>query len=140
MKRRSFIGLGLGLLVGGGVVVRRALETTDTDRLLAMVNRRRVGRGLRQVRTDVRLNRTAQTHAEWMADRGLLEHSHIRLASGVTWEGEIIGVGGDFRSVMAAWIDSDDHRKILLARRARFAGAGTAFDGERWWLVVQFGY
>ena len=139
MKRRSFIGLGLGLLVGGGVV-RRALETTDTDRLLAQVNRRRTARDLRALRTDVRLNHTAQVHAEWMAAHGLLEHSHLKLPYGDDWVGEIIGVGGDFRSVMDAWIASDEHRRILLERRARFVGGGTAFDGERWWLVVQFAH
>ena len=83
--------------------------------------------------------RRSQRHAGRMADEGRLFHSNIQLPDGASWAGEIVGVGGDPRSVVKAWLDSPEHRDILLHRKARLAGAG-AVRRDRWWLVVQIAY
>lgn len=139
MNRRTFLVLGLGLLLGGGAVVRQALETSDRERLFGKVNKQRVRFGRHPVRTDLRMMMTATEHAKWMAEHQSLEHSQLALPPGARWAGEIIGVGGDLQSVVHAWLKSPEHRTIMLYPKARFGGAGAVFN-QRWWLCVQLAY
>lgn len=142
MKRRTFLTIGLGLLLGGGAAVTQQVLKDDLDtryELFQLVNKRRAARGLPHLKTSAALMKRATAHAKYMATHQELVHSHLQLPPGGDWVGEIIGVGGDFESVMRAWLQSPEHRKILLFPRARFAGAGAVF-AQRWWLVVQFSH
>jgi uncharacterized protein YkwD len=85
--------------------------------------------GLDQARA---LQDEAKAWARTMAADGVLRHSGYGLT-------EIVGTAPDWRTVMAAWDQSDPHRDILTDPGLSRVGVGVARDDNgRLWAVVVF--
>jgi uncharacterized protein YkwD len=81
------------------------------------------------------LQDTAKAWARTMAADGVLRHS----TDGGDGYSEIVGMGPDWLTVMAAWDQSDPHRALLLDRDLEHIGIGVAYsDTGRIYAVVQF--
>jgi uncharacterized protein YkwD len=116
------------------------------DAVVCEINRVRAGHGLRAVETDRRLRRAAATYARDMVRRRYFAHvspegdtlsDRLRATGyvddGVRWRvGETLAWGRGRRSspasIVAAWMRSTLHRRILLGRY-RDIGVGIA-DGD----------
>jgi uncharacterized protein YkwD len=83
------------------------------------------------------LQETAKSWARTMAADGVLRHSPAALRG--EFGGEIVGTAPDWRTVMAAWDQSDPHRDILTDPGLSRVGIGVARDDTgRLWAVVVF--
>ena len=66
-------------------------------------------RGLVGSRLVAEINRDAQKHADWMASTGLFVHSNLDY-----WEVILMGPQTPEKA-LEGWLDSKDHRKILMS-------------------------
>lgn len=129
-----------------GSAVLPAAETLDEAATLVLreVNRERVARELVRLDPDPRLALAAQRHARDMVRRGFFSHvtpegggmttrvraaGYLRTPAG--WAlGEVLAWGAGSCStpaaVVAAWMASPSHRRVLLGRRYRELGVGVA--------------
>jgi uncharacterized protein YkwD len=111
------------------------------DRVLDLANQERASRGLAPLSLSAELQSAARGYAAAMAGGGFFGHdgpdgstpgSRIEAAGyrGWTFYAENIAAGqGSPEAVMAAWMNSDGHRKNLLDPRAREIGIGHVFAG-----------
>jgi uncharacterized protein YkwD len=135
----------IGALVFGAVVAKHlifgsAATTTSTRalqaRVLTLMNVKRAANGLPPLHRDASLERLAVAHSVDELEQGYFAHS---TPSGGTFAlrmrvlrrplvGENLAWGtggfGTPAGVVAAWMASPEHRKILLDRRFRRVGVG----------------
>lgn len=131
-----------------------SVEVADAEAALAreliqLVNAHRRARGLRAVRTEAALQRSAAWKARHMARHGYMAHpdlpGHRTLAqrlracgfAGSGW-GEVLAAGLPRpQAVLRAWLASRSHRAVIEARWWRAAGAGVARAprGTRYWAM-----
>jgi uncharacterized protein YkwD len=132
------------LLATAAVASARRLSASEWSILHAM-NQARMSRGLRPLRLDFRLERTAQAHSEDMLDHQYFSHGAFAtrvLQSGAAGPdyGENLAWGPDSALwVVSQWLASPGHRANLLRPGFRRVGVGTAtgtFDGQAGALVV----
>jgi uncharacterized protein YkwD len=121
-------------------------ETAPADARAALrceINRLRAQRGLRRLGDDKRLDKAARRHAADMVDRHYFSHytpagSDVAdrarrtgyAKSSCSWSlGEVLAWGVAGRSTAAAtvhaWMDSPEHRHILISSRYSDLGVGT---------------
>ncbi|MGW5616166.1 CAP domain-containing protein [Streptomyces sp. NPDC003877] len=125
---------------------QRSRDNAATE-VVAAVNRHRVQAGCRPVRLRASLNRAAQGHSADMARRQHLTHTggdgsspaeRMRAAGyrpGHTAENVAAGPRTP-EAVVRTWIDSPEHRAILLTCRYTHAGVGVASGaGGPWWTL-----
>ncbi len=144
----------LGAFAGARQVAAADDTSAAESSLVAALNRDRVAAGLVPVRVDVRLMSIARGRSADMAAKGYFDHVQpdgrqvfdIISAAGITWygAGEILAWNtwpdlGD--SVIAAnrdWLNSPDHRAILLSTDDNYVGVGIGIapDGKRIWTAV----
>ncbi len=135
--------------------------TTTEARIVNLINKQRAKRGLRPVRARYDLTRAARVHSRDMARRNRLTH---RSASGHwlgtrlrrfdytrsgyrSWSvGENIAWGrygtlyATPTAIVAAWMNSYSHRKVILRRVFRDVGIGVAkSDGGRRYFTLDMG-
>lgn len=104
--------------------------------------------GLNSLRENGTLNRAAQKHADYMAERSNLSHygeEWSRPSNRVTAEGyDYIGVAENIATgqrsvdeVMKAWMDSSGHQRNIMGNHTEI-GFGIAYgrDGRIYWCVV----
>jgi len=106
------------------------------------VNQERTGRGLKPLGYDGQLAAKASAWAEVLAGRGDLSHSN--LADGVSpgWRalGENVGYGGTVLAVHGGFLDSPEHRAVMLSRAYKTMGVGVVErDGTTWVVEVYKG-
>ena len=113
------------------------------EALICEIDRLRARRGLRKLDVDWRLAKAARRHANDMVDRHYFSH-YSPAGSDVAdrarrtgyakrtcaWRlGEVLAWGVEGRSTAAAtisaWLDSPDHRRILVSNRYSDLGVGT---------------
>jgi len=112
------------------------------EALACEIARVRAKRDLRRLDPDERLAKAARRHAADMVDRHYFSHyspagadvadraRRTRYAKGGCWWrlGEVLAWGVDGRSTAAAtvqaWMDSSDHRRILVSNRYSDLGVG----------------
>jgi Cysteine-rich secretory protein family len=113
------------------------------EALICEIDRLRARRGLRKLDVDGRLAKAARRHANDMVDRHYFSH-YSPAGSDVAdrarrtgyakrtcaWRlGEVLAWGVEGRSTAAAtvdaWLDSPDHRRILVSNRYSDLGVGT---------------
>ncbi|MCB1458336.1 MAG: CAP domain-containing protein [Nitratireductor sp.] len=105
---------------------------------LAEINETRAKFALPGFQPDLRLQRAAQTHADYMAKTGKFGHEFgpstkfpVRMAA-AGFEGsagENLGVGyGSMADAIEGWLNSPKHREILLRPRYNLAGIAYAFN------------
>lgn len=107
---------------------------TQSEQVIRELNRQRMLRGLQPLRVNMRLMTTAQDFSMVQARMGELSHRGIdhtnagqRLdKAGYNWTfwGETIAGGFKVNEVVAAWLSSPSHRRILLSAKATEVGAG----------------
>lgn len=105
-----------------------------TEEVVALINQFRVEQGLPALPLDPRLARAAQRHSEDMATNDFFDHigsdgsdpwQRMRDAGyPLDWGAECIAAGHpDAQSVLEAWLESTEHREILLGHFVHI-GAG----------------
>lgn len=149
-----------GLLVGPATtatavtVARDDMARVSTATLkergaITLINRVRVRKGCKELRTVASLQTSSGRHASLMARARRLSHQlpgeptlrSRTTAAGYTDAtrlGEVIAAGPTTASgAVKRWLRSSSHRALLLDCRFRAVGAGyvTAGDGSRWWTV-----
>ena len=96
--------------------------------VLHALNERRHAHGLRRLDMPRWVSRYAKHHSREMARRGTIFHTSDLggVLSGVPWHeaGENVGAGGDWRSVMRAFMRSAEHRWNILHAAYRHVGVG----------------
>jgi len=118
------------------------------EQALDRINGERTARGLVPLLPNDLLSRIALQQSRDMARQGLMSHSGLdgsdpaqRAAQeGYRGQGvaEVVGMGfNDAGQVIAAWMGSPDHQKVLLAAGLREAGIGVAESsgGSLFWTV-----
>ncbi|MEZ5790277.1 MAG: CAP domain-containing protein [Nitratireductor sp.] len=105
---------------------------------LAEINATRAKFGLAGFQPDLRLQRAAQTHADYMAKTGKFGHefgpatkfpARMAAAGFEGSAGENLGVGyGSMSDAIEGWLNSPKHREILLRSRYNLAGIAYAFN------------
>ncbi|MGI9577845.1 MAG: CAP domain-containing protein [Microthrixaceae bacterium] len=101
------------------------------------INQARIARGAAGLGWDDELAAKAKAWAQHLADTGKLSHSNV--ASGVSpgWSalGENVGVAASTAGVHSAFMNSSQHRNVLLDRRYTSVGVGVVVKGGNVWLV-----
>ena len=103
--------------------------------VLRDINQIRASHGLGAVSEDGRMDRGARAHSRAMARRNVLTHGsfahRVRRYAGSTTIGEIIGYTSgvprrrEVGSVVSAWMNSAEHRAIILSAGFHRAGVGS---------------
>jgi uncharacterized protein YkwD len=118
-------------------------STTLGRQVLKGINAQRAKHGLRPLRFASPLRRVAGTHSRYMARVERLRHesadgtsatTRIRRAMHLRRTGEAIAFAGSARAIVAAWMASPPHRRLLLSRHFRVIGVGVSrgtFDSYR---------
>ena len=108
---------------------------------LDKANAERERRGLGRVKIDPELTRVAQAHTDEMVSRRWLHHSpEEELRSRVrNWRilGENVGAGKDVDSLHREFMESQEHRDVILLPDFRYVGIGVS-KGRRMWVTVIF--
>ena len=128
-------------LGSGGPARQSATPAAEADPLrqtmVASINRERLAHGVMPLRIDAALNRAAQSHAEDMAASGVFSHRGsdgsdagdrlVRMGYRYRTYGENIAQGQQsVAEVVAAWMASRTHRRIMLDPSVADLGIGYA--------------
>ena len=84
-------------------------------------------RGLAGSRLVVEISRDAQKHADWMARTGQFVHSDLDY-----WEVILMGPGTPEKAI-EGWMDSKNHRKILMSG-GEIGFGHASVEGETYWV------
>lgn len=125
---------------------QRALA--DDQGLLAEVNKARRIAGLPALVENGKLSGVATSYAQLMAESGCFAHDcpplgpvgDRMIAIGYNWSvlGETLAAGSDLASdTVKGWLNSPQHKPIVLSEKAVEAGTAFAFNGED---VIAGGY
>jgi uncharacterized protein YkwD len=131
--------LTMGVAHAGGFRPTRARE-----KLISFVNHYRVDHGLRRLRENHDVDRTAQRHAVAMKDQRTLFHSSnmwtkLRGHHPRCW-GENVGMGPSVWRVFKGWVHSSEHRANMLGHCYRSSGIGVAYAHGTYWIsMIYFG-
>jgi len=109
---------------------------SDADEVLGWLNRLRTGEGLPTCSADSRLDLAAADYARRLAAAGRLSHrdeaggsalDRYHAAGGsATLVGEVLAAASSPEEAGRAWLDSAEHRALLLDPAWSHAGAGSA--------------
>lgn len=112
-----------------------ALTEYET-RIVVAVNKQRRAADLKPVRYfDGCVDRAAERWSAHLAETGELQHRNLKkllTRCDLDWAGETLVRGSALLpgAAVEAWMNSPEHRKVLLKPRARNAGVGTKLDAE----------
>lgn len=128
------------LLLGSGATAR-GQQVDAEDGLVARVAQERSSRGLGALAFAQDLQAVARRHAQRMADRGEPYHNPDLGTEVHDWEtvAENVGVGSDVDAVHRAFMDSQEHRDIILHPDLTQLGVGVVQTSDgRLWVVEVF--
>lgn len=134
--------------------------TAAEAKVLRLVNAQRTKRGLRPVKVRYDLTRAARAHSAEMARRRILTHScangdsvatrlrsygyttsgcsYWRVGEDIAW-----GTQGSLHAtptaIVAAWMKSTSHRRVILTSNFRDAGVGIKSADGRSWFTLDLG-
>jgi uncharacterized protein YkwD len=119
------------VLVAGASPAQPAAAAPAENEMVDQVNGVRAGQGLRPLRPEPRLGRSAGSYAAWMLRHDYFGHlERIRAASGFSVVGENLawhtGLRPRVAGTVRAWLNSPPHRALMLSSRFRWIGAGMA--------------
>lgn len=121
-------------------LVLSACMTREQQAAFDLVLRSRANSGLSALAWSERAQDKAQAWAEYLAQRGSLQHSNLLSGlegMGVKSVGENVGYAGSIRAVHDAFMRSSTHRANILGRYSHL-GVGVARAGDRWYVVHVF--
>ncbi len=143
MPRHNFARLLMGSLFASsvGFVPTAAQAITTGQAVTAQINKIRVAKGLKRLKSVPRLSAAARKHSLDQARAGALNHdgfaqridgAHI---AGLRTAGEnvayVSGCGpASAKMIVKAWMNSPPHRKNILSPSFRMIGAGAALRGQ----------
>ena len=135
----------LAVMVGSaGLVALSAAPASAsgpyTSNILSSVNSARASHGLRPYTLRSDLSSVAYSWSKHMAASSSLSHNP-RLTSQVTnWRfvGENVGYASDWKTVMAAFMQSPGHRANILDRDFTEIGIGVVATSDRIWVTQVF--
>lgn len=131
-------------MLGTVLVAAALLAPSPQAQTLQLLNAARATQGAPALRPDPRLARSARAHSRDMVARHYFDHvsprgaglrervartgwtrgrNGWRLAENLGWGSGSLATPS---AIVAAWLDSPDHRRILLDRRLRVDGIGIA--------------
>jgi uncharacterized protein YkwD len=120
--------------------------SANADAVIEAVNVERAHHGLPALNVSVRLERSSTALARQLMRDQRFDHEPIRPSGfGLFGEALLLDYTERARAATAveAWMDSPEHRRVLLTRSMRYVGAGVSrgdFEGERATLrVLQVG-
>jgi uncharacterized protein YkwD len=110
----------------------------------AGLNQDRAQGGLARLRADAGLTRAAFQHAAQMAAQDQMSHSgyvNDVNSQGVNWQGlgEVLGTNSpspDASAINRLWMQSPEHRPIILDPQYKAIGIGWAQSDTGWWYVA----
>ncbi|WP_207781880.1 CAP domain-containing protein [Phytoactinopolyspora limicola] len=118
--------------------------------ILELTNAERSEHGCQPLRADERLAAAARAHSVDMATHGYLDHTSLdgrspadrAAAAGYhRWGGENVAMGYPTpAAVVAAWMDSEGHRRNILNCDFRAIGVGAAEGSRGMYWTQKFGY
>ncbi|HEY2705044.1 MAG TPA: CAP domain-containing protein [Candidatus Dormibacteraeota bacterium] len=111
---------------------------------LSALNQARSTSGLSDLRPDAALTRAALEHAAQIAAQGQMTHTGYVddvNSQGVSWQGlgEVLGAyaqAPDPAVINQLWLQSAEHRPILLDPQYRAVGVGWVQSSSGWWYVA----
>lgn len=110
--------------------VKQSLHPTE-HKIIQHTNRERARHGLRPLKLDMRLMRSARRHARWMTRSHNLQHTSDMV-------GENIAMGQrNSKEAVVAWMNSSGHRANMLHTGYTRVGAAsyTTADGTPYWCI-----
>jgi uncharacterized protein YkwD len=118
--------------------------TGPAAQTLSGLNQARAMNGLAQLRADAALTAAAVEHAAQIASMGQMSHSGYITdvnSQGVSWQGlgEVLGandVTPDAAAIQQLWMQSPEHRPIILDPQYTSVGIGWARSASGWWYVA----
>lgn len=118
-------------------------EWDDAEsRFVDKINRTRERHGLEPVRIDPELSKVSQVHTnEMYSDRDLHHTPEETLRKRVRrWRilGENVGAGRSVDSLHRSFMESKEHRDIILLPDFRYVGTAVAYGSQRMWVTVLF--
>lgn len=127
------------LLLGSGTIARGEVADAE-DGFVARVAQERSSRGLGRLAFAEDLQVVARRHAQRMAERGEPYHNPDLGTEVQGWEvaAENVGVGPDVDTTHRAFMDSPEHRDIILHPDLTELGVGVVrtSDGREWVVEV----
>ncbi|HEX6517444.1 MAG TPA: CAP domain-containing protein [Nocardioidaceae bacterium] len=119
-------------------------ETTFSERVLQLVNRRRAAHDLRPVRLNACVDDFSHHWADRLVRRDQYEHSDLEKLLDACDSGYVseniaqAGPGATPRELVRLWMHSAGHRANILSRRVTASGVSVRWDANRGtWIAVQ---
>jgi hypothetical protein len=131
----------LVLLIVGSTASARAQVVDAEDGFAARISQERAAAGLPALAPAADLQAVARRHAQRMADRGTPFHNPDLESEVTGWSllGENVGYGPDVDTVHGKFMESPDHRRIILMPELTQVGVGVVRTGDgRLWVVEVF--
>lgn len=142
-KRLAAVVVACVLLVGGSigpVAAGPSATVASVERdAKEFANLERADHGVAPLRWNPSLRDIARRHAQRMAQRSSLHHNPNLRREVMPYRmlGENVGVGSSMALIHQAFMDSEGHRRNLLARYS-IAGFGAAIVGDEIWITQVF--
>jgi uncharacterized protein YkwD len=136
--RRPLVSLLVAFAVLAALVPAASARSTRayTSALVQAINGARAANGLPPLRVDNRLSTAARGQSEYLAAKGLLDHTGpdgsnvlqrlVRLGFRGNMAGEDLAAGMGPAATVQAWLASPMHRMNLLSPQYRMLGVGVA--------------
>jgi hypothetical protein len=128
--------VSLALVIATTSLIGSAAHAGTASDLVSMANAERTSRGLRAVAIRGDLAAVAQAHAERMAKAGRVYHNPDleNQVSGWRALGENVGKGESARQLHRLFMESPEHRAIIL--NARYNQVGVGASARNGWIYV----
>ena len=125
------MALAAGCLLAGLAAAAEAAPTPIEKRLIARINDARADHGLGKLRVGAIIQRGAHSWAIKLRRTDSFRHGRLRpgTAENIAWGSPCSWMSP--RRAVRLWLRSPPHRRALLARSARFVGAGYAAGSWR---------
>jgi cysteine-rich secretory family protein len=142
MGRRFAPLLLLAALVGTMLVTTSAQASTSSDEssFVSRINAERANRGLAPVAVKSDLVAVARNWSQQMADAGQIWHdpNMPNEVSGWTELGDNVGRGPSVSSVHEAFMNSSEHKSIILHAAYNQVGVGVVWKGDTLYVTEVF--
>jgi len=123
--------------VGVSAAVSGCIPSQPNLKNAYLVNTERISRGLKPFGWDDELAVKARNWAERMADANSVMHSDLAAGISRGWGvlGENVGAGRSIDEVHTAFMNSPDHRKVILSGAYDTMGIGVYERDGQFWVV-----
>jgi uncharacterized protein YkwD len=127
----------LAIVLGVAAVASGCIPSQPNLKNAYLVNTERISRGLKPFGWDDELAAKARGWAQQMADTNTVVHSDLTdgISSGWAVLGENVGAGQTIDQVHDAFMNSPEHRRVILSRSYNTMGIGVYERNGEYWVV-----